>query len=241
MSDSKRVLPSDLATNLHAPLATLIIGVTGNNDPEGYDAKVHSPMDASPEIQKIYLRVWQFLDWIFGSETQSPLGFPSERLSQFGVPKEVGDLSLRENDPRLENRCEFLSGMLEEFHACWKPLGIKHTPVVLLSSISPGIDTLVAEVFLDYRKFNPDRSVFVRVPLPFPVECIERCSSYRTEDDRVRLRQLLGRLRAQDGWEEQRDLFCVKMDNDWEPLQPIRKATDDRSGKDPLCHAVLPP
>jgi hypothetical protein len=36
---------------------------------------------------------------------------------------------------------------------------------VLLSSISPGIDTIVAEAFLDYKKSNPDRSVFVRVPL----------------------------------------------------------------------------
>jgi hypothetical protein len=71
--------------NLHAPLATLIIGVTGNSDPEGYEAKVVNPLEQAPSIKKIYLRVWQFLDWVFGKETESPLGFPTEELMKLGI------------------------------------------------------------------------------------------------------------------------------------------------------------
>jgi hypothetical protein len=204
---------------LHAPLATLIIGVTGNTDPQGYDATVLEPEKMEKPIQEIYLRVWQLLDWVFGCETKSPLGFPSTALKAYGNRVEFPDLCLQKSDPRLKNKCEFLSGRLTEFNAGWKPLCIEHTPVVLLSSIAPGIDTIVAEVFLDYQRANPDRSVFVRVPLPFPADILERCSSYNKQEDKERLRSLLVRLRSQPGWEESRDLFCVKIDRDWEPIR----------------------
>ena len=223
--------------NLHAPLATLIIGVTGNSDPEGYEAKVVNPLEQAPSIKKIYLRVWQFLDWVFGKETESPLGFPYEELMKLGIDSHDADLCLTKTDPRTKNECEFVSGKLINFNACWKPLGIEQTPVILLSSISPGIDTIVAEVFLDYKQSNPDRSVFVRVPLPFPKEILERCSSYRKDDDKWRLRSLLERLRQQPGWDEQQDLFCVKIDREWEPLR--RKSPDnlDPSTENPTCEA----
>ena len=223
--------------NLHAPLATLIIGVTGNNDPEGYDAKVVNPLDLAPSIKMIYLRVWQFLDWVFGGETKSPLGLPSEELPRLGIDPNAADLCRDKNDPRLNNQCEFLSGKLEAFNACWKPLGIEHTPVVLLSSISPGIDTIVAEVFLDYQQSNPDRSVFVRAPLPFPIEILEKCSSYKKDEDKSRLQSLLARLRKQKGWDELRDLFCVKIDRDWEPLKLRPPEKTDASIENPNCEA----
>lgn len=223
--------------NLHAPLATLIIGVTGNSDPEGYDAKVVNPLEQAPSIKKIYLRVWQLLDWVFGMETKSPLGLPSEELMKLGIDSGDADLCQTKSDPRTRNECEFVSGKLIKFNACWKPLGIEQTPVVLLSSISPGIDTIVAEVFLDYKQSNPDRSVFVRVPLPFPKEILERCSSYKKTEDKWRLRSLLERLRQQPGWDEQRDLFCVKIDRDWEPLRHNPQESSATSTDNPTCEA----
>lgn len=223
--------------NLHAPLATLIIGVTGNSDPEGYDAKVVNPLEQAPSIKKIYLRVWQLLDWVFGMETKSPLGLPSEELMKLGIDSGDADLCQTKSDPRTRNECEFVSGKLIKFNACWKPLGIEQTPVVLLSSISPGIDTIVAEVFLDYKQSNPDRSVFVRVPLPFPKEILERCSSYKKTEDKWRLRSLLERLRQQPGWDEQRDLFCVKIDRDWEPLRRNPQESSATSTDNPTCEA----
>jgi hypothetical protein len=237
MTQPPSLAQGDSAVNLHAPFATLIVGVSGNTDPDGYDARVVDPKEFAPEIQKIYLRVWHFLDWVFGKETQSPLGMPSLRLSELEGPSATMGLCTNAKDPRLKNKCEFLSGKLEEFKTCWKPLNIEHTPVVLLSSISPGIDTIVAEVFLDYRKLNPDRNVFVRVPLPFPIEILDRCSSYRKEEDKVRLRSLLQRLRTQDGWDEQRDLFCVKIDGDWEPIQTRPQETPVCSNTNPICQA----
>ncbi|MFM7930809.1 MAG: hypothetical protein ACKO9Q_24135, partial [Pirellula sp.] len=224
-------------SNLHAPLATLIVGVTGNTDPVGYDAKIVNPALAAPSIQAIYLKVWQFLDWVFGSETQSPIGLLSSLLPKLLGDQCLDDLCLDKNAPRLQNQCEFLSGKLEAFNACWKPLAIQNTPVVLLSSIAPGIDTLVAEVFLDYQKANPSRSVFVRAPLPFPKEILEECSSYKKDEDKVRLRSLLVRLREQAGWDEDRDLFCVKIDSDWEPLAPRISAKADPIAIEVTCQA----
>ena len=237
MSDSNHSASIASPPNLHAPLATLIIGVTGNNDPEGYDAEVVNPPDFAPSIKMIYLRVWQFLDWVFGGESKSPLGFPSEELQKLGIDPNAADLCRDKNDPRLNNQCEFLSGKLKAFNACWKPLRIEHTPVVLLSSISPGIDTIAAEVFLDYQQSNPHRSVFVRVPLPFPIGILERCSSYKKDEDKGRLRSLLERLRKQNGWDEQRDLFCVKLDRDWEPLKVRSPANTDAAIENPTCEA----
>lgn len=224
-------------SNLHAPLATLIVGVTGNTDPVGYDPTVVNPALAAPSILVIYLKVWQFLDWVFGSETPSPIGLPSFLLPKLLNEDAVEDLCLDKNAPRLQNRCEFLSGKLEAFNACWKPLAIQNTPVVLLSSIAPGIDTLVAEVFLDYQKANPSRPVFVRAPLPFPKEILEQCSSYEKDEDKVRLRSLLVRLREQAGWDEDRDLFCVKIDSDWEPLAPRISAKEDPIAIEVTCEA----
>jgi hypothetical protein len=84
---------------LDAPLATLIIGVTGNSDPEGYNAKVVNPLEQAPSIKKIYLRVWQFLDWVFGLETESPLGFPSEELMKLGIDSRDADRCLTKSEP----------------------------------------------------------------------------------------------------------------------------------------------
>jgi hypothetical protein len=108
--------------NLHGPLATLIIGVTGNSDPQGYDAKVVNPLEQAPSIKKIYLRVWQLLDWVFGMETKSPLGFPSEELMKLGIDSRDADLCLTKSDLRTKNECEFVSGSLRDvvpFAGAW--------------------------------------------------------------------------------------------------------------------------
>lgn len=91
-------------------------------------------------------------------------------------------------------------------------LGLERTPVVVMSSLAPGADTWVAEAALELEaeglfpavppgEGKPGREkvparVSVVAPLPFDEDIFERCSSFSTEEQRVRLRALLGDQRV---------------------------------------------
>jgi hypothetical protein len=49
MTQPPSLAHGDSAVNLHAPFATLIVGVSGNTDPDGYDARVVDPKDFAPD------------------------------------------------------------------------------------------------------------------------------------------------------------------------------------------------
>ncbi len=79
----------------------------------------------------------------------------------------------------------------------WKPLGLSHTPIIVLSSLAPGADTLVVEAALDFaererekhRKANPQGAagtedccpILVRAVLPFPEKHYPNASTFGTK------------------------------------------------------------
>ena len=97
--------------SLNDPLGCFIVGITGNMDPVGYDPKTSVCTSQSPEIHRIYVRVWKLIDWVFGETTQCPID--SRVLSQ--VQPEVSTHHRCELDPAFAdqipmNKCHFTSG-----------------------------------------------------------------------------------------------------------------------------------
>src|SRR4029077_12841529 len=118
------------------------------------------PEQEDAHIRAIRQSVTAILDWIFADPNQGRLDPATGAFdSQAEPPAEVNHADGRTTGSRQ----------------CWRPLGLRHTPVVFLASLAPGVDTLVAETVLDYVERHrapedPRHHVMVRAPLPFPVE-----------------------------------------------------------------------
>lgn len=167
-------------------------------DPVGY-----LDSDASIDPQRIKKTVKNILDWIF---------FPTEP----GGVLDPTNGGFVEHDRYDEDRPI----------TCWSGLAKSNTPVVVLSSLAPGVDTLVAEAVLEYQTKHSDRSVIVRGVLPFPIDEYPRSSTFRPKGQEAfwaaklsRFHGLLKRLREQEGWNEKRDLFSIALDNDFPTLE----------------------
>lgn len=190
-----------------------ILGVTGNTDPAGY---VHWPPTFSfdgthlkipqqPAIQAIIDAVTATLDWLLHT---SPKYLPSGRL-----------------DPLSKRYLDFESpppDSSQAYHSCWKPLGLGETPIVVLSSLAPGIDTLVVETVFAYLSAHPKARITVRAPLPFPEEIYARASSFEDDERRRnpcnipdapkrRLEHVLRLIKSQTGYCAERDIFEVPL------------------------------
>lgn len=210
--------------NLHAsPLAPLVFGVTGNTDPAGYDPEAIEPAQMAPQIRSIYQQIWELLDWVYGVSTTSLSPYQLQDDASTAEPP----TGIRANALTFGQELAHSLGLSRrKRHPVFgTTLAIGQTPVVLLSSLAPGIDTIVAEAFLEYGRQN-QRDIFVRAPVPFPMtdngqDVLRNCTSYRDPKDRTRFHRLINKLRAQPGWDEDRDLYCVRLDNDWEPLKPL--------------------
>lgn len=173
------------------PRPAFILGVTGKMRLPGYDPAVSAHDACAPEIQDLRNRVFAVLDWV--------------RECHGALNPTTGEFEKQPSD---------------QIQKWWHSLGIHDTPIVVLSSLAPGADTIVAEAALDYaheRKAN----VTVRAPLPFPLELYRDASTFcpasdhsRWKPNQDRLDALVERIRAQEGFEESRDLFCVDLDND---------------------------
>ena len=76
----------------------------------------------------------------------------------------------------------------------WTGLGA-HTPIVLLTNLAPGVDTLAARLLLDDEEFK-DQQYFVRVPCPFPPDIYLGASTFvrGDADDALRQREFLDTL-----------------------------------------------
>lgn len=196
------------------PKSCFVIGVTGNLDPEGYSDEIDQ--SESPCIGDIREKTHAILEWIF-----SHRGHLDRKTGKFHpdqpAPKDTD----------------------EEYHSCWNSLSLAETPVVLLSSLAPGIDTIVAEAALDYAAKHTGPKLTVRAPLPFPLDrehqgkpVYQQCSSFNPSDApeiwsarEERLVQLLRRIRNQPGFNENRDLFSVAIHTDFEgnPVEDLTK------------------
>lgn len=102
-------------------------------------------------------------------------------------------------------------------------LGLQDTPIVVLSSLAPGADSLVAEVALDLGKTitladGVTPAITVRAPLPFPPQIYREATTFRREGEPAETERqrafdrLLKRIPAAD-------VFPVLTRDDW-PADP---------------------
>ena len=204
------------------PRPAMVVGVSGNTDPSGYVDILPEGEHEDSRIIAVREKVVAILDWIFADPN---CGFLNPATGKFDP-----------NSPRVEDRKDE-KGNISEYCRCWRPLGLRNTPLIVLSSLAPGIDTLVAETVLDYAKNHPALDISVRAPLPFPLELYSSSTTYcpagkeaTWANKGMRLAKLLEKLRSQTGWDEARDIFCVSLDNDLEG-DPKEDLTREDNGK----------
>ncbi|MCP5020720.1 MAG: hypothetical protein GY930_02990, partial [bacterium] len=175
-----------------------VIGVSGKMKFPGYQDNVTDPEKLCPISRSIRDRVFGVLDWA-RSESGGRLDLVSGKFDPHGGS---------DSDP-----------------SWWKPLGLQETPIVVLSSLAPGVDTLVAEAAMDYA-VKKGAQVLVRAPLPFPLDVFPEATTFCPEKDgetaetwrakQDRFANVVGRVRGQKnvGFIEQRDIFEVELHPD---------------------------
>lgn len=186
---SERPLGNPPSSLLAHPRVPFVIGITGNMDPVGYDDD-RATCEASPQMIDLRQRILSVFDWV-RSGSGSLNHTTGKFCSSTNPPMDV-------KDP---------SGNLTEFYSCWKPLGLRNSPILILSSLAPGIDTLVVEAALDYATKHPDASISILAPLPFPADVYCDASTFNTEGKKKRFDELRARL-------DKSRLFEVALDND---------------------------
>jgi hypothetical protein len=194
------------SANIRPPF---IIGVTGNTDPADYH---DDPEQEGQACKQLRQQIAQVFRWIRAN------GEP---------PDERQDNPARWWLNPKERKLEF--SVVPADMEIWKGLNLQYTPIVVLTSLAPGVDTLVAEVALELNK-EPNFNICVRAPLPFPEQIYAYASTFLDQPAKVkRYKSLLQRLRAQGpAFDAERDIFAVALDNDlesepWADLYSKRK------------------
>ncbi|MBB5351524.1 hypothetical protein HNR46_001761 [Haloferula luteola] len=186
----------------HTPRPPFVIGVTGNVDPEGYHDD-HATCDASPQIIELRARIQAVFDWVRAGK-----GELDPMAGRFLPHARPGDGHRDTGEA-----------------ACWQGLGMTHSPILILSSLAPGIDTIVVEAALDYAEQHPDAEISILAPLPFPVDVYVEASTFDTPEKKQRFLELCSRL-------DEGRLFEVALDNDLLRGDP-EEAHDDLTAIDP--------
>ncbi len=181
-----------------------IIGISGTMRFPGYDPRPEALEDLGAQVVALRERFLAVLDWVRARPEQGHLCLHSGRF-----------------EDRHDAKCP--AG------PCPAGLGLEETTVVVLSSLAPGVDTLLAELALDRAKASRTGGrTFVRAVLPFPVGVYERASTFSPSEGDETLRQahvsryhsLVGEIRRQEGFDADRDMFEVEM-------APIRTSDPD--------------
>ena len=188
-------------------LPPFIIGVTGKIAFPGYD----QTEPVAPAVAQLRERVRAILDWL---RYEAPEGKPTGRLDPL-----TGRFD-------REGSC---GPQGADASACWRPHGLTSTPIVVLSSLAPGVDTIVAEAVLDYAEEHSDARVTVRGVMPFRRDVYERASTFYDENDpesskarQARFWLLIERIEGQRNGQVgheigmSRDVFSVELDEDLE-------------------------
>ena len=174
-----------------------VVGVTGNGDPLGYRML---DLDVG-EAKRIREGVFHILEWIRNSH-----GWLNPTTWKFEV----------DSKPPKDT--------LLDYHSQWRALGLEDVPIIVLSSLAPGADTIVAEAALDYAE-SMGAPITVHAPLPFPLETYARSTSfcpqqsYASDADREadwtlrqrRLQVLVHRIQQQKGHQASRGIFEVSL------------------------------
>ena len=190
------------------PKPPFVLGITGNVDPIGYvDAR--DMCDSAEDMIQLKAKIVNILDWIT---------LPEKRLNpKTGI---LDDAEPENPDPK------------KRVADPWRSLSLTQTPILVLSSLAPGADTIVAETVLEYAKTHPH--VSLAAPLPFPPDIYERTSTFGEKDATkiARYHSLLAEIKAQPtpGF-----IFGVALDNDLMPQgKTAREAAEaDLKATDP--------
>lgn len=190
-----------------APRVPFVIGVTGNVDPEGY-ADDRDTCNSAEQIKQLKTRIKNILIWVTASKMRL-----DPATGELSPAAEESNSTGQKTDP-------------------WLSLGMEHTPILVLSSLAPGADTIVAETVMEYAEDHPHLSL--AAPLPFPEDLYEQCSTFDTDRAAklVRYQAVLKGIRKQSA---PGPIFCVALDNDCMPPGRTARetATDDVRAIDP--------
>ncbi len=194
-------------TQTTIPKPPFVLGITGNVDPVVY-ADARDVCDSPEKMTCLKAKIVNILDWITVSHKRL-----DPRTGYLVDPPEDHNPKNQKPDP-------------------WRSLGLSQTPILVLSSLAPGADTIVAETVLEYAKTHPH--VSLSAPLPFPPDIYERTSTFGEKDATkiARYHSLLAEIQAQriPGF-----IFGVALDNDlMPPGKTAREAAEaDLTGTDP--------
>ncbi len=161
-------------------------------DPVGYDDD-RDICYAHPNMQRLRASVHATLDWTRANGAQPGKGWLEAATGEW--------------HPDQDCPSDDVSG----WQAGWKPLALRATPIVVLSALAPGVDTVVAEAVVDYIGMHPGVDVLVRAPLGFPLSLSSEISTYNTPGKLKRLELVLADLKKLPGFDLDRDVFEVEL------------------------------
>ena len=134
------------------------------------------------------------------------------RLDRSAEPPLFAQLLAMMPKGRRDRRGRRLPRPFEEAFASWG--GMPNTDILVLSSLAPGADSLVAEVALETDHCT------VKAPLPFPPDIYEKSDRFVRDDERQQYRNLLARVKEEN-------TFAVRLRG--EQAEP----TDQQDNSDP--------
>ena len=106
-------------------------------------------------------------------------------------------------------------GRLEGYNDCWQPLGIHATPLTLLTSLKPGLDSLFVKAAIEFKNENPYWSLTIRIVLPYEdKDQYLNCGIFDTSEKQEDFNQLYGAI-VRDALNPQETVIPVPLDNDW--------------------------
>ena len=106
-------------------------------------------------------------------------------------------------------------GRLEVYNDCWQPLAIDATPVILLTSLKPGIDSLFVSTAIEFKKMHPDWSLTIRVVLPYnDKDDYLKCGIFDTRAKIDEFNRLYIAI-VHDSTILEEAVIPVPLDNDW--------------------------
>jgi len=181
-------------------------------DPVGYS---HDRSLESEAIAGLRRKIRAVFEWVKGERDDDSRGTFSR------LDPEMGTFLREEKCPGDTH---------EKWNSCWMPLGVRRSPIILLSSLAPGVDTIAAEEALNI-------GITVRAPLPFPLAQYKQCSTFNPSNRSheqaamlARLDELISKIRAQEGFLEERDIFEVGLQNYQDDGANADPATEDATG-----------
>jgi hypothetical protein len=139
------------------------------------------------------------------------------------VPIVLGFVGHRDPEPAdLATLRQKLADVFYQFRNTYR-----YTPLVLLTSLAEGADQLAARVALE-------NNVFVRVPMPLPLDAFRQSTSFTTETARAELSALLADTRV-EAFEVPLPETCVPSGFDWRAVASDRD--EGNSNLRRICYA----